>query len=79
MALADLDHYERAILRLMYKKQKNYTANEIADILNISWLTVKRHLKYLRKRGYVTIVKKKRYVTKNGKIRTLTYWRIAYR
>jgi len=62
----NLDHIDRAILRLLIQYHGWLNTNQIADKVDIAWLTAEKHLKQLNIHGYVI----------RGSRGSMIYWRI---
>lgn len=57
--------YEKEILRLLYKENRPMTIREIAEKVDMSWVTARKWLNILKNKGLVKHGKKK--TTQKGK------------
>ncbi len=44
---------EKAILKVLYESRRSMPIRQLAEKVNISWVTVRKYLKRLRDRGFV--------------------------
>jgi Mn-dependent DtxR family transcriptional regulator len=60
-----LDYIDKAILRYLFFHHGWLNTNQIANKINMAWMTAHEHLNYLHNKGYVA----------KGQKGELTYWR----
>jgi len=66
----DFNKYEAGILRLLYQTRAPLTTYEIARELQVSFPTIKKYLKDLKKEEFVVITQKP---TKKGKVEYMQF------